>query len=1809
MKKAVSVILFFIGLALNAQDLHPIEWTDLVGVEYDKRTQSLEIVTPQKEWGKAGAFSMNEILPGEDGKVVFNAIRQSDYRIIGLSSVNTDEHFKSIEYALYLSKSRVHVYLSGRFVGYFGEYKEGDLFSIERKGEGVFFSRNNRVFYNTLVNADKSLYVDVALMGDGPLLEDLSIDTKYVDPIFSTPFSCNDDDKNWVVKKYYNESGNLVSSSKSFTDFLGRPTQSQVKNYQENKVLASQTLYDDMGRPVLNTLPATTDKNYYCYQDNFITNYSGQEYSVNDFDLPNYSNSTTSISAGERDNPRAVSSSEEGTLGWYYSNNNDLEPYQATTSYPYSRVEYDVNNPGRVKRKSKSGNKFKMGSGTETQSYAMPASGELFYVFGLGGGWILGESMYDYQVVKSIVVDSQGQERISFTDGSGKQVASCYSGALNGVNQNNLAVTSYISELGYIDIHLPSGCETTLELYNSNASGNVGGDVVYKILDLNTNRYVLFNGEEEFSGTQPNLSSGYYRIIEVSNFAVDGLVDIGITYELNYYDFSLNYYDKAGRLVRTVSPLGVDQDYSQNLADFDITTDQQTPGIFQFENSISFSEEAAENQIDFQLSEPQGDAVVLTLLDISFTPKNTNPVELVTYQEMISQKSIDKQEPSSYQKLFTLNREELNVRSEQFALSSSIGKFNQPVNGSLNVNKYGAGVSSSCNILATKYIVQFDLYSSYDNLSNETPDIASGANIAIQSYLDANCEFYTTEKIDWGGIIPTEIRLQSNDMLLVVTDVKKINEVEVSSLDVNGNFVPLQMSQQVPLLSDDLDFLDDYKVKIKAENLDINLINHLYDEYEYNSLNWLLSSTTIDGGKTEYNYRDDGEIRFSQNTQQRLDNQFSYTNYDELNRVVELGVYDANMVNNYTSEPILFANHYGEISSNQDGGIISNASTLSILNNSDGIDDVYCREQVFSMYDMPDENFTAQTGLLEEEYKQKVTLGRVSKTWNQNPHTSSTWYSYDERDRVVWMIQKIEGLGVKTFDYEYDLRGNIKSIIYQKGNSDESFYHDLSYDLDGKLLKVKTSVDGTIWKKQAEYDYYLTGELKRVELADQLQGIDYLYTLNGMLKAINSPNIGTHESDRFTDPGGDGFGNGFEQDVFGMAIDYYNGDYYRQGTYVNYNVDGASNYNGNISSVRWNTHEQSVSDQNAQYMYSYDYNHKNWLEQAEYGVYVPGTTQNVPAGTAIQFPPQLGSFTPNFSEDYKVDNISYDLNGNILSLSRNGYTDASASLTNVMDDLVYNYELESGNRVNNKLTHVTDIEHTNTYSDIHSQDVDNYSYDAQGRMIYDASVGEYYDYGVSGLILGVYSDEDYQNPKAKYYYDERGFRIKKELYNTNSNELEIITWFVRDNNGSLISTYSEDPTSNSIIQNELAVYGSNRLGLYNKQWDDYSYELKDHLGNVRALIEKGDDNEVIVQNYSDYYPFGMLMQGRTLSSMPYVFAYQGEFAEYDAENSLSYFEARMWDARIARWHIMDPAGQFASPYLGMGNNPIISVDPDGRIVWVPIIIGAMAGGYTGYKIGDAKGATGLRMFGYILGGAAVGGFSGHIGAAVAAGGGTFASTQAIVVGSFTNSIGMNMLSGGQTDVTVGFGFGSYNFDTGEFGYLGKKGNSALENIGYGFGALANLSDAVTLFRGGGQNIKVNSASTKDEWWGHSSITDENGNSLLSVGPNSPVQDGANLLETWNNSIKGADTGWDTYLGEKGTWSVELNNISTTTINRYATGVTRWDLLLNSCVGHTSRSLWSAGVPNIYFFHPHFLNAQLLIRQFGIYSSPYLYQIP
>jgi len=105
------------------------------------------------------------------------------------------------------------------------------------------------------------------------------------------------------------------------------------------------------------------------------------------------------------------------------------------------------------------------------------------------------------------------------------------------------------------------------------------------------------------------------------------------------------------------------------------------------------------------------------------------------------------------------------------------------------------------------------------------------------------------------------------------------------------------------------------------------------------------------------------------------------------------------------------------------------------------------------------------------------------------------------------------------------------------------------------------------------------------------------------------------------------------------------------------------------------------------------------------------------------------------------------------------------------------------------------------------------------------------------------------------------------------------------------------------------------------------YQLTDHLGNVRAVFVK-DNDDVNLEGYTDYYPFGMPMPNRTLLGPEgYRYAFQGQ--EKDPETGKEAFQLRLWDGRIGRWLTTDPYRQYASPYLGMGNDPVNGIDPDG----------------------------------------------------------------------------------------------------------------------------------------------------------------------------------------------------------------------------------------------------------------------------------------
>jgi RHS repeat-associated protein len=154
----------------------------------------------------------------------------------------------------------------------------------------------------------------------------------------------------------------------------------------------------------------------------------------------------------------------------------------------------------------------------------------------------------------------------------------------------------------------------------------------------------------------------------------------------------------------------------------------------------------------------------------------------------------------------------------------------------------------------------------------------------------------------------------------------------------------------------------------------------------------------------------------------------------------------------------------------------------------------------------------------------------------------------------------------------------------------------------------------------------------------------------------------------------------------------------------------------------------------------------------------------------------------------------------------------------------------------------------------------------------------------------------------------------------------LTTYYVNDPWGNPLAVYA------GTVLSEVPLYGASRLGVLHATDYSASYELSDHLGNVRAVIKgtKESDGTADVDTYTDYLPFGAVW--RSGGTNTYRHSYQGQFATKDRDGGYSdweAFELRMYEARIGRWLSPDPYGQYFSPYLAMGNDPLNQVDPDG----------------------------------------------------------------------------------------------------------------------------------------------------------------------------------------------------------------------------------------------------------------------------------------
>ncbi len=679
--------------------------------------------------------------------------------------------------------------------------------------------------------------------------------------------------------------------------------------------------------------------------------------------------------------------------------------------------------------------------------------------------------------------------------------------------------------------------------------------------------------------------------------------------------------------------------------------------------------------------------------------------------------------------------------------------------------------------------------------------------------------------------------------------------------------------------------------------------------FDYDQYGNTISKKTTDEGITHYVFDKEHKLRFSQNAQQKLDDKFSYTHYDRDDRVVEVGEFDQSQGN------IKFQNYYGIPSLDS-----INTSVLDIADNLDELENFYCNNQIITLYDQLGSDTLANDFIYKQYYSPDHLDNRIAKSYNDH---EATWYSYDVEGRVTFIVQQMlsfpaeaiaAGKHYKTLDYTYDTVGNLYTATYQQHDTTEKISYKYIYDLNNRLIKVDMAIGNEDYSKLASYEYYPMGGVKRVELGNNLQAMDYVYMLDGTLKSVNHPTLIDS-----LDPGKDGIAGGdhahFTPDLFGMTLDYYPNDYIRAGTNI---ISTASdNYQmGLIDRVRTKTRSANnilhqgtdtvlIKNVQQQTMQVYSYDSLFRLKQSLFGVY-----DNVTQQTSLR-------------EEYKLSGLKYDFDGNILTLNRNDHLH-DINLGYIMDSLSYTYTANS-----NRLSNVSDVLDSIAAYDYHTQAGTAFTYNAIGQMTKNEAeridTVMYTPYGKVEKMI--FDNGDY----TAYTYSDKG-SIHSSTYHQAINNAYKYTYYVTDQNGNVLGIYEKDmlASDTNLTLTTQPVYASSRVGVLDREYDELTYEITDHLGNVKATFMDSAGTAKLT-SWKDYYPGGGVMPGRNWNANTYRYGYQGQekVAGMDEVNGWDNFELRMWNSSIVRWMSPDPYGQFASAYIGMGNNPVNGRDPDG----------------------------------------------------------------------------------------------------------------------------------------------------------------------------------------------------------------------------------------------------------------------------------------
>ncbi|WP_212003805.1 DUF6443 domain-containing protein [Chitinophaga sp. HK235] len=404
---------------------------------------------------------------------------------------------------------------------------------------------------------------------------------------------------------------------------------------------------------------------------------------------------------------------------------------------------------------------------------------------------------------------------------------------------------------------------------------------------------------------------------------------------------------------------------------------------------------------------------------------------------------------------------------------------------------------------------------------------------------------------------------------------------------------------------------------------------------------------------------------------------------------------------------------------------------------------------------------------------------------------TDTWLTttnyYDDDNRLVQTISDNVSGGQDVATTMYDFNGKVLSTHLHHRNKQSSTTPEtkvltmMHYDHAGRLDEItkRLNDDPALQRTIAANTYDELGQLKTKRLgvtgaSSQLETLEYEYNIRGWLKGINRKFVAGQVNSNW----------------FGQELSY------------DYGFTGKQ-YNGNIAGAKWKSRSDGIAR-----AYGYQYDQANRVTAADF---------NQLEGSASWTKSQM---------DFSVSNLTYDANGNILSMSQKGM---EGSVIKLIDSLKYGYLSNS-----NKLSFVTDKQNNpftqlGDFREKQNDESPDYQYDVNGNQILDQN--KQLDIHYNHLNLPdsiVVTGKGY----ITYTYDAVGKKLRKKVVDQTGPGKVTVTDYTdgfQYMNDTLRIISHEEGRIRTIIKPGVPL--------------DYKYDyfVKDHLGNIRMVLTEQTD--------------------------------------------------------------------------------------------------------------------------------------------------------------------------------------------------------------------------------------------------------------------------------------------------------------------------------------------------------------------------------